>query len=283
MVRTWLRRARYRLHRAIDRVRLASLRGRHEHRFHIVSATYNAAPWIEQHLDSIHEQRYPRAWLHHLVINDASSDDTDARVRAWLDKHTDHSVEYIVNAERAGGCANITRGFRRAPPGSLVLQVDGDDWLPDPEVLAYLDMVYRDPEIWMTYNTWALPDGAPGGHCAAIPRGVVRRNGYRDHPWVSSHLHAFRRELFDHVREEDLLDPTTGKHWTASVDMSHYLPMLELAGSHARHLERITYTYNLNPSSIIQSRRAYQLASEQRIRALKRYRPLTSLRGQLRT
>lgn len=271
------RKVRYRFNRAVDAVRMAAHGQRRDHSFHIVAATYNAAPWIERHLDSIHEQRYPRHKVRHLVINDGSSDDTDGRVRAWLDAHPGHAVEYVLNEERVGGCANITRGFRQAAQGSLVLQVDGDDWLPDRDVLAYLDMVYRDPDLWMTYNTWALPDGAPGGHCAALPRGVVVGNAYRDYQWVSSHLHSFRCELFEHVRDEDLLDPTTGNHWTASVDMSHYMPMLELAGTHARHLDRITYTYNLNPSSIIQSRRAYQLECEKRIRALKRYRRLDSL------
>ena len=68
-----------------------------------------------------------------------------------------------------GGCANYTLGFRRAPAGSIVIQVDGDDWLPDDQVLAYLNMVYHDRDVWMTYNTWVGPDGLPALFNRAIP------------------------------------------------------------------------------------------------------------------
>jgi glycosyltransferase involved in cell wall biosynthesis len=273
----WVRTLQSKANRVVDAARLAAFRQEPVHSFHIVCATYNPSRWVLRHLDSIHDQRYPKALVRHLVCNDASSDDTDALVRGWMAEHPSHRVRYEANEQRLGGCANLTRGFREAEPGTIVLQVDGDDWLPDPGVLAYLDMLYRDPDLWMTYNTWALPDGTPGSHCGRLSREVVRRNGVRDEPWKTSHLHSFRRELFDHVRDEDLKDPETGAYWTASVDMSHYMPMLELAGHHARHVDRITYVYNLNPHSIIQSRRAYQLACEARIRALPRYEPLRSL------
>lgn len=272
-----IRRFRYEANRIVDSVRLAALRGEPQHAFHIVCATYNPSRWILRHLDSIHDQRYPKALVRHLVCNDASGDDSDSLLRAWMRDHPSHRVQYTVNEVRVGGCANLTRGFRSAEPGTIVLQVDGDDWLPDPDVLSYLDMLYRDPDLWMTYNTWALPDGTPGVHCGRLSRKVIRRNGVREEPWKTSHLHSFRRELFAHVRDEDLRDPLTGEYWTASVDMSHYMPMLELAGHHARHVDRITYVYNLNPRSIIQSRREFQLACEARIRALGKYEPLRSL------
>lgn len=261
----------------MDSVRLAALRGEGQHAFHIVCATYNPSRWVLRHLESIHDQRYPKERVRHLVCNDASGDDTDSLVREWMRDHPGHRVEYSVNEVRVGGCANLTRGFRMADPQAIVLQVDGDDWLPDPNVLSYLDMLYRDPDLWMTYNTWALPDGTPGAHCGRLSRNVIRRNRVREEPWKTSHLHTFRRKLFDHVRDEDLRDPDTGEYWTASVDMSHYMPMLELAGHHARHVDRITYVYNLNPRSIIQSRRDFQLACEGRIRALAKYEPLSSL------
>ena len=73
------------------------------------------------------------------------------------------------------------------------------------------------------------------------------------------------------------LDPETGHYWMSSVDLAHYLPMLELAGHHARHLVRITYVYNLHDQSIFLSGRDAQVRCERRIRLLPRYRPLRSL------
>lgn len=247
--------------------------------FWVVTAAHDAAPYVERCLESVATQRYPREHVRHLVIDDASADTTAELVRAFSRRHPERAVELRENAERRGGCANLTAGFRAAPAGSIVVQLDGDDFLPDRQVLAYLDVLYGDPELWMTYNTWAGVDGEPGSHCREIPAEVVADNAYRDHPWTSSHLHSFRKELFDHVREERLIDPETGDYFRSSVDMSHYFPMLELAGRHARHVARVTYAYNLHEGSIINADRAAQLACEARIRALPRCTPLLRLEG----
>jgi hypothetical protein len=131
----------------------------------------------------------------------------------------------------------------------------------------------------MTYNTWCFPDGRASSNSEPIPQRIVAANGYRDYRWIASHLHSFRSELFGHVREESLKDPETGEYFRSAVDMAHYFPMLELAGHHARHLDRITYVYNLHERSILNSKREAQRASEQRIRQLERYAPLPRLEG----
>jgi glycosyltransferase involved in cell wall biosynthesis len=224
------------------------------------------------------EQRWDAERLTHLIIDDASSDDTVERIGRWLERERPaHRIERIDNRENLGGCANYALGFRRAPPDSIVLQLDGDDWLSDPLVLPYLDMVYHDPEVWMTYNTWMFPDGTPSNNSAPLPRRVIEDNAFREHGWVSSHLHSFRAELFSHVRDESLVDPETGELWRSAVDQACYLPMLELSGLHARHLERVTYVYNFRPESVYYARRDDQVKSDQRIRKLPRYRPLSAL------
>jgi glycosyltransferase involved in cell wall biosynthesis len=70
-------------------------------------------------------------------------------------------LEIVSNPDRRGGCRNYTDGFRRGRPGDIVLQVDLDDWLPDEDVLAFLNMIYHDPDVWLTYTTaWLFPTGA---------------------------------------------------------------------------------------------------------------------------
>ena len=53
-------------------------------------------------------------------------------------------------------------------------------------------------------------------------------------------------------------DPATGDYWKAAVDMAQFLPMMELAGEHARHIERSMYVYNLHGGSIMNTRRKEQ-------------------------
>lgn len=261
----------------LDELQLRLLPAPRGQRFFVATAMHNAAPFIERSLSSVHRQRYERAQVHHLVIDDASTDDSVARVGRWQKQHPDHPLELWRNGERAGGCANYTRAFRQAPPDSIVLQVDGDDWLADDYVIPYLSRVYHDPEVWMTYNTWRFPDGRSSLNSVAIPREITERNAVREYPWISSHLHSFRARLFAHVREDSLIDPDTNAHWSSAVDLAHYLPMLELAGRRARHLARVSYVYNLHDQSVFTSNRAEQAACERRIRRLPRYRPLATL------
>lgn len=258
-------------------VRLALFRSRSPHTFCIVSAGHNVAKFVERHMDSIATQDYDSTRVHHVIVDDASTDGTGDIVDQRIERRGASGLRRVHNDVRRGGCANLTRAFREAPAESIVLQVDADDWLPDPRVLAYLDMLYHDPDLWMTYNSWVFPDGRASLNSDPIPRRIVERNAFRDHSWISSHLHSFRRELFDHVEEQSLMDPETGDYWTAAVDMSHYFPMLELAGAHARHVRRITYVYNEHPGSLISAKREHQLACEKRIRALPRYGRLVSL------
>lgn len=256
----------------------ASLRPpKRQHTFFIASAAHDASGWIERHLASIAGQRYPLERVEHVILDDASSDDTAEVARRALRKLPSLRTRVERNESQLGGCANLTRLFRSAPAESIVLQVDADDWLADPGVLAYLNHLYQDPELWMTYNSWQFPDGSPSTNSRPLPRGVTRRSAFREHIWVTSHLHSFRKELFDHVREDSLIDPETGEYFRSAVDMSHYFPMLELAGRRARHVPRILYVYNLHAGSLIASKRDKQLACERRIRALPRYAPLPSL------
>jgi glycosyltransferase involved in cell wall biosynthesis len=260
-----------------DELRLRARPPKLHNKFVIVAAVYNGEQYVRRHLDSIFGQNYPKERFTHLIIDDASSDATGDLVQLFVGDNPDGNIHYLRNADRRGGCANLTHGFREADPESIVIQVDGDDWLPDPNVLSYLNLLYQDPSLWMTYNTWTFSDGRPALNSWAIPERVVRAQSYRDEAWTSSHLHSFRAKLFRHVREESLIDPDTGDYFSSAVDMAHYFPMLELAGGHARHVERVLYVYNLHPSSIENTQREKQLACEKRIRGLERYRALTSL------
>ncbi len=260
-----------------DELRFRLSRPTKHHDFVIVTAAHDASAYIDRHLRSVEKLRYDKTRITHLIFDDASSDDTVDKIERHREQAEPRQrVELAKNERNLGGCANLTRGFRAAPPGSIVVQLDGDDWLPDPRVLDYLNRVYADPETWMTYNSWVSADGARGS-CRRIPEHIVSSNSFRDHSWVMSHLHSFRAELFSHVCDESLLDPETGEPWRSSVDMSHYFPMLELCGPRARHLDRINYVYNFHDGTIFKSRRGEQEATEKRIRGSERYSPLSSL------
>jgi len=279
---TWLM-SRYRVRlllraagRAREVVRYALVQPQRRQQFHIVSAQRNMGSDAIRCLQSVYDQDYPKDFVRHVFFDDASTDATPDLVRGWLANHPNHSVQFIQNTKRQGMLANNLTGFQEAEPSNIGIELNGDDWLPDPGVLRFLNKVYDDDGVWMTYNTLRQTDGTIVFQLP--PSRAVRRNcAYRQEPWATSHLRTFRVGLYDLIPDQHLKDPTTGGFWDMAPDMAVYLAMLELAGGHARHIYRITCTYHPHAMSEHIRDRAAQLAADQRIRALPPCQPLLAL------
>jgi glycosyltransferase involved in cell wall biosynthesis len=261
---------------ALEAVRISRVASTREHLFHLVSCERNAGHSALKCLDSVHGQSHPRHLIRHVFIDDASSDNTPDLVLGWLRDHPGHTVEYVRNAERRGGCANNLAGFRMAPPGSIICELNGDDWLPDTGVISYLNRVYQDPEVWMTYNT-VKTSGGRLVQPLPISRDIIETNSFRRNAAFGRHLHTFRQELFTHVREECLIDPETGEFFASGDDLAFYLCLQELSGHHARHLYRTTYIYNFNGYADDYGDTEEQWQRKQRILGLSPCRPLPNL------
>ncbi len=269
----------HRLGRLAESLKYALVKPSRQLEFHIVSCERNAGESAIKCLDSVYGQAWPREQVRHVFIDDASADGTREKIDQWLAVHPDHNVEFIPNAERAGMCANNVQGFGSGAPGSIVIELNGDDWLPDPGVLAHLNKIFADSAVWFTYNTPLTSDGIIlENYKRPIPRAVIAANAYRDHPvWLSSHLHTFRRELFDYIRPETFIDPQTGKPWSSAPDFSYHIALIELAGPHARHVYRIMCVYDFHENSELNVRRSEVEDCARRIRAMPKYEPLDSL------
>lgn len=247
-------------------------------RFHVVSCERHAREAAARCLDSVYIQDYDRRLVRHVFIDDASEDETPRVVEEWLAEHPDHNVEYIRNSQRMGGCANTLRGYRTAPPGSVVMEMNGDDWFPDPGVMAFLSKVYADDDVWMTCNSRVLADGAFWSLSRPYPKRVVERNAFRDARWFGGALQTFRSELLRYVDEEkSLIDPKTGEYWANADDLAFFLCLFELCGRHARHLYRINYVYNLRSESEGNVDPGGPAERTRRIRLAPRHRPLERL------
>lgn len=247
-------------------------------RFAIVTCQRNAGAHAIRCLDSVYAQAYPRSLARHIFIDDASDDGTAEGVRAWLSAHPGHNVELIVNPTRLGGTCNTVRGIALADEDEIVAELNGDDWLPDTKVLDYLNRVYARKDIWMTYNSLRLSSGPPASWARPVPRAVVAANAFRDQDeWTTSHLHTFRKRLYDHLPADVMIDPETGTYWECADDQALYLGLFELAGRHSLHLNRITCIYNFWESSHSYADAGKSLATAGRIRQTRRCSPLDRL------
>jgi len=268
-----LRRA---LGRCFEILRYAVIQPRKMQRFHVVSAQRNMGDVALNCLQSVYDQKYPSDLYRHIFIDDASTDDTATLVEAWLRDHPDHRVEFIRRSDRRGMLANNLKGFEFAEEGSVGIELNGDDWLPDPGVFRFFNKVYRDDSVWMTYNTIRQTDGTL---LFQVPpsRALRRSLAYRSAPWLTSHLHTFRIALYRLVSIDLLKDPSTGELWDLSQDQAVYLSMLEMAADHARHIYRVTCTYYPHSASDHVRDQAAQLEAAARIRSLPPCRSLKAL------
>ena len=155
-----------------------------------------------------------------------------------------------------------------------MVHLDGDDWLAHPNVLALLNKVYHDPQVWMTYGQFEIYPTKKRGNCKQVPTGVIKNNSFREYRWKTSHLRTHYARLFKSIKREDLMYQNT--FCPKSGDLALMFPMLEMAGFHAKFIPDILYIYNratvLNDDKL---NHELQVKIEQYIRAKPKYQPLT--------
>ncbi len=245
--------------------------------FYIVSPCYNSHIKTLKCLDSVYNQNFHKSQIKHIIIDDCSTDNTRKLIRDWLNKHPDNTVDFIENKSRQGLCANNYFAFKNAPPKSIIVMLDGDDYLADDTILTYLAKIYSQPDIWLTYNTWVSSSGNIMGSTRKISNNTIKTNSFRIAPWTTSHLKTFKMELFKHLPENYLIDPKTGTWWEKSSDQAFFLSLLELAGKHIYHCKKICYIYNIGAHTNNKDHKNTQEECKLRITKLLPLSPLTAL------
>ena len=227
--------------------------------FTIVVPAFNCARWVERNLSSAINQEYDN---YHLVyIDDASTDNTATIARKILDAAS-CSYELVENKANCKALENIFTAVESSRKGTVIVALDGDDWLLNNTVLSALDGIYRNDKTWITSGSYI--DNALGRiHRPNITSDFWQGN-IRKKKWKLSHLRTFRRELFMKIEKKDLLD-LDGKFYKYTWDRAIMYPMVEMSGQE-RFAEISTplYVYNaVNPFSVHRTHRSEQLRIEQ--------------------
>jgi len=232
---------------------------------HLVCTGRNTSQWVEQHFDGLlsQETRFPWkcTW-----IDDASDDDTLQKIPYKKCEKLGVPFRWITNDLRRGSLANIERVVRLADPEDIIILWDSDDFFASKGVLHRIGREYEDPHCWMTYGgyrTW------PAGHMhysGAYTNPRLARNTH----WKCAPPRSFRAWLFQELADDDLRDEH-GEFWLMATDQAICLPLLEMAGNHAKYISTVLYHYN---TTNMQSHH-YQHIREQRQTALRiRKRPV---------
>ncbi len=208
----------------------------------VVSASYNNQKWYKFNLSSVFAQQYTNYRL--IYIDDCSSDNTFELVSDYIcEQQQEHRVTLIHNDVRKGALANQYHAIHSCNPHDIIVILDADDAFSCPRVLSYINEVYADPMIWMTYGQFVQVPGPVAGLCRAFPDEVIANNAFRDYEWLTSHLRTFYAALFCKIKKEDLM--YNGDFMRMTGDVAAMFPMIEMArNGHFTFISDILVLYN---------------------------------------
>lgn len=251
-----------------------------QQRIVIVTPSYNNIAWCQRNLESVFGQCYNN-WIL-IYIDDCSCDGTYEAVCSYIkERQQEHRVRIIHNEEHTGkAIGNIYKAVWLCQPQDIVVCLDGDDWLASEDVFAYLNEVYRDPNIWLTYGQFREWTSGNKGFCAPYPKEVIKDGLFRKCQMGPSHLRTFRAALFQKIDIEDL--KIDGEFLAMSWDLAMMIPMVEMArDNHFMFIDKILLTYNdVNSISDHRISRELQRSLDLMVRAKKPYEALGSLYDQ---
>lgn len=165
--------------------------------FSVVIPCYNYGHWLARAVDSVLAQDGADWEL--LVINDGSTDTTDAVAAELLRRHG-RRLRYLAQANR-GVAATRNRGID-ATTGSYLIFLDADDELAPGALGVYRELIDRNPDVDMVaggYHVVAADGRTRRRRVGSLPRAPQRR---LRHYLFGKKLHfsngavAIRRDVF---------------------------------------------------------------------------------------
>lgn len=241
----------------------------------VVIASYNNKNYYRQNLGTILDQSYSN--YHIIYIDDCSTDGTYELVKTYIhDNSMENKVLLIRNEKRQGALCNQYNAIHSCRDTDLIIILDGDDWLADNQVFAYVNSVYSNQRIWLTYGQFVQYPTKDRGWCVAMPDNIVKNNEFRNYVHAPGHLRTFYAGLFKQIQKEDLCNK--GDFFRMSGDIAAMFPMIEMAREgHFQFISKVLMIYNIgNPINDHKVVEGLQRQLDIEIRSRRKYDPIAT-------
>ena len=120
----------------------------------VLTTTYNCGKYIERCLLSIMSQNFKDFTCY--ITDDMSTDNTVETIKKTIQGDDRFIlIEHHCKFYQPGNYDQVIR-FRAIDGDEICVEVDGDDWLPNPNVLKNINQVYQDPDVWMTSGSFSI-------------------------------------------------------------------------------------------------------------------------------
>ncbi|MEK9147656.1 MAG: glycosyltransferase family A protein [Patescibacteria group bacterium] len=217
--------------------------------FYILIRSWRAFPYLYRCIESAVSQNYPQYKI--LFIDDAS--DYHRSEKDYIRKALrDHIA--VFNKQRKHAVRNAFEIINQHVINSqaVVVNLDGDDWFIDSNVLNYLAKIYQNEQCWFTYGNCKIWNQSLQAIntidiYANLPysRKIMTNRTYRCEPFHCSHLRTWKTWLYKKIRKEDFLRPD-GSWLQYAEDQAIFYPMLEMGGDHGVAIKKPLSIYNVN-------------------------------------
>lgn len=218
-------------------------------RFAIIIPSYKNASFYKKNLDSAINQNYDKTKFRIVYIADGAvyNDDpqTAELVEAYIkEKNVSDLVTLRKIRVRRGAMGNLWSEISLCDHDEIVVMLDGDDSLKDENVLKYLNEVYQDPNVWLTYGQYECDPIEYGiGFAAAYSEDVIKNRNFRSN-FLATHLRTYYSWLFQNIKFQDFVYDDS--FLTMTWDLAIMFPALEMCGNKFKFISKILYKYNMN-------------------------------------
>jgi len=210
--------------------------------FTFITPAYNCREDMRQTIISVAAQSY-HDWSM-IIVDDVSTDGTGEFCRNLaLALDIDDKVSVVRRDVKFGETRNTYHECQNIADESIVVRLDGGDWLTDTDCLHILDQVYTQTNaavVW-TAHRWAFTAQNISG---PLEPSISPYN----QPWKSSHLKTFRRSALNGINPNNFLDED-GNWIMIACDQAVFLPILEKSWRLKKPLIFVNmcmYHYNIN-------------------------------------
>jgi glycosyltransferase involved in cell wall biosynthesis len=204
----------------------------------IVTTLYNAENYIEQCIGSIMGQSFKDFKCY--ITDDLSTDNSVVIVKKLIaDDERFILIENSKKLYQPGNYDQVIRDNKNINDNDVIIEIDGDDWLPNSKTLEKIHQVYQDDNVWITNGSFKYSNGTSG-----FSSKQKLDENLRQSRMTCSHMRTWRAFLWRKINQDDLKDEN-GDFWKVTGDLAFMFPMLEMAGDeHYKFIEDIIYVYN---------------------------------------
>lgn len=204
----------------------------------IVTTAYNCQEYVEKCIGSLMGQNFRDFKCY--ITDDMSTDNTvDVVKKTIIGDDRFILIENKTKFYQPGNYDQIIRDNEEIKDNDIIVEVDGDDWLPDSKTLSRINDVYSDENIWIANGSFRYSNGSLGFSSEQ----KIDEN-LRKFRFTASHIRTWRAFLWRNIKQEDLKDEN-GFYWKVTGDLSFMFPMLEMAGQERyKFMQDVNYIYN---------------------------------------